>query len=49
MNLKHLQSFARVAELGRSGSAGRVLDLAQPAPGLREAQARKMGACLCRP
>ncbi|HEY6514176.1 MAG TPA: LysR substrate-binding domain-containing protein [Burkholderiaceae bacterium] len=31
MNLKHLQSFVRVAELGSFSKAARVLDIAQPA------------------
>ncbi|MCG3188323.1 MAG: hypothetical protein LKCHEGNO_00301 [Burkholderiaceae bacterium] len=31
INLKHLQSFVRVAELGSFSKAARVLDLAQPA------------------
>ncbi|HEX6018085.1 MAG TPA: LysR family transcriptional regulator, partial [Burkholderiaceae bacterium] len=31
MNLKHLESFVRVAELGSFSKAARVLDLAQPA------------------
>jgi LysR family nitrogen assimilation transcriptional regulator len=31
MNLKHLESFVRVAELGSFSKAARVLDIAQPA------------------